>query len=482
MRNMNRSSKALDFFFEICQIPRPSGHEEKMTHYLEQFAKSHKLAYDTDSAGNVLIRKPAALGREAAPGIVLQAHTDMVPSQREGIEHDFLKDPIRTKIEGEWLSAQGTTLGADNGIGVAAALAVLDANDIKHGPIECLFTVSEEDGLGGASTIASNWMKSPYLINLDSEEEGEIFVGCAGGNQLSATFNYTEESAPEGYFFASVAVSNLQGGHSGDDIDKGRANAIKLLAGLLNEFSYHFPVHIASISGGDRHNTIPISAGAFIAVPWEQKEPLRILFNVFTSELEREYRITDPNMHFALSSEDNNKKKKFIPYEDSKRILNALLAAPTGVYSFSQEAPSFVQTSNNLAIVTQKEGELTIYSSQRSDSSFALQQITRMLSATFELAGAKVEWNEGYPGWTPIYDSPLLSIAKKEYTRLFQKEAKVKTIHAGLECGLLSSKYPEMQMISFGPTLRGVHTPEEKMHLPSLDKFWIHLEAILEAI
>lgn len=482
MRNMNRSSKALDFFFEICQIPRPSGHEEKMTHYLEQFAKSHKLAYDTDSVGNVLIRKSATLGREAAPGIVLQAHTDMVPSQREGIEHDFLKDPIHTKIEGEWLSAQGTTLGADNGIGVAAALAVLDANDIKHGPIECLFTVSEEEGLGGAYSIAPNWMKSPYLINLDSEEEGEIFVGCAGGNQFSATFNYTEESAPEGYFFASVTVSNLQGGHSGDDIDKGRANAIKLLAGLLYEFSNHFPIHIASISGGDRHNTIPISAGAFIAVPWEQKEPLRILFNIFTSELEREYRITDPNMHFTLSSEDNNKQIKFIPYEDSKRILNALLAAPTGVYSFSQEAPSFVQTSNNLAIVAQKEGELTIYSSQRSDSSFALQQITRMLSATFELAGAKVEWNEGYPGWTPIYDSPLLNIAKKEYTRLFQKEAKVKTIHAGLECGLLSSKYPEMQMISFGPTLRGVHTPEEKMHLPSLDKFWIHLEAILEAI
>jgi len=479
---MNISSKALDFFFEICNIPRPSGHEEKMTQYLEQFARDRSLNYETDSAGNVLIRKSATQGRETAPGIALQAHTDMVCSQREGIGHDFLKDPIRTKIEGEWLSAQGTTLGADNGIGVATALAVLDASDIKHGPIECLFTVCEEEGLGGAYTIAPNWMKSPYLINLDSEEEGELFVGCAGGNQLSATFNYTEEPAPKDYFFASATVSNLQGGHSGDDIDKGRANAIKLLAGLLNDFSSHFEVHIASISGGDRHNTIPISARAFIAVPWEQKEPLRILFNIFTGELEREYRITDPNMHFTLSSEDNKQNIKFIPYEKSTRILKALLAAPTGVYSFSQEAPSFVQTSNNLAIIAQKEGELTIHSSQRSDSSFALKQITQMLAATFKLAGAKVEWDEGYPGWTPIYDSPLLSVAKKEYTRLFQKEAKVKTIHAGLECGLFSSKYPEMQMISFGPTLRGVHTPEEKINLPSLDKFWIHLKAILEAI
>jgi len=480
--DMNRSQKALDFFLEICQIPRPSGHEEKMIHYLEQFATSHNLAYETDSAGNVLIRKPATLGRENAPGIVLQAHTDMVPSQREGIGHDFLNDPIRPKIEGEWLSAQGTTLGADNGIGVAAALAVLDANDIKHGPIECLFTVCEEEGLGGAYTIAPHWMKSPYLINLDSEEEGEIFVGCAGGNQFSATFNYTEEPAPEGYFLASVAVSNLQGGHSGDDINKGRANAIKLLVGLLNDFALHFPVHIASLSGGDRHNTIPISARALLAVPWEQKEPLRILFNIFTSELEREYRITDPKMHFTLSSEDLTQKINFIPYEDGKRILKVLFAAPTGVYAFSQEAPTFVETSNNLAIVVQKEGQLIIHSSQRSDSSFALQQITRILAATFELAGAKVEWDEGYPGWTPIYDSPLLSVAKKEYIRLFQKEAKVKTIHAGLECGLLSSKYPEMQMISFGPTLLGVHTPEEKMYLPSLDKFWIHLKAILEAI
>lgn len=468
-----------DYFKAICQVPRPSKREEKMIAFLREFGERHGLETLVDKAGNVLIKKPATPGFENRKTVVLQSHIDMVCEKNKDVEHDFLSQPIETYVDGEWLRARGTTLGADNGIGVATQLAVLAAEDISHGPLECLFTVDEETGLTGAFALQSGFMNGDVLLNLDSEDEGEIFIGCAGGCRTSAVFPYQKIEVPEGYFFFSIEVGGLTGGHSGDDINKGRANANKVLNRFLYMAAEKYDLYLCEIAGGNLHNAIPREARAVCALPSKDKENIRVDFNVFAADVEAEYSVTEPNVRFVLQSAD---AIPAIDRDTTSCLLRALHAVPNGVFMMSQEMPGLVETSSNLASVKMIDGEIVIGSSQRSSTLSSRRDMSDSVKAAFELAGAQVEVGDGYPGWKPNPSSPLLQVAVDSYKRLYGVEPKVKAIHAGLECGLFLEKYPALDMISFGPTLRGVHSPDERMHIPSVERFWNHLVDILKSI
>lgn len=470
------------YFNEICQVPRPSKREEKIVAYLKAFGEEHGLQTLCDEAGNVLIRKPATPGKERLQTVVLQSHVDMVCEKNNDVEHDFLTDPIQTYVDGEWLRARGTTLGADNGIGMAAALAVLAANDIEHGPLECLFTVDEETGLTGAFALKEGFMSGSILLNLDSEDEGEMFIGCAGGIDSVAEFAYTSESIPEGYYFFQVGVKGLVGGHSGDDINKNRANANKLLVRFLCRLARQTDLRLCHIDGGNLRNAIPREASALCAVPMAQKEQVRILLNVLTAEVENEYAVSEPNVVWTLESE--SRCETAIDRDTTGRLLKALLAVHHGVFAMSQDIPGLVETSSNLASIKMDEPThvIRIATSQRSSILSARDHMADVIAATFEMAGATVTRGEGYPGWKPNPSSAILQVAVDAYRRLFGEEPKVKAIHAGLECGLFLEKYPSLDMVSFGPTLRGVHSPDERMLIPTVDKFWRHLLEVLAHI
>ena len=465
------------FFEEICQVPRPSKKEGKIRQYLTDFAQSHKLEYKVDEAGNVLIRKAASRGKENLKTVVLQSHMDMVCEKNGDVAHNFETDPIETYIDGEWLRAKGTTLGADNGIGMAAELAVLAAEDIEHGPIECLFTVDEETGLTGAFALKEGFMNGDILINLDSEDEGELFIGCAGGAGTTAEFPCPTVKVPEGYFFFRVAVKGLTGGHSGDDINKNRANANKLLNRYLTAMMQRYGMCLCEIDGGNLHNAIPREAWAVCAVPMAYKEAVRVDLNIFLAEVEEEYSATEPNLSMELESETPH--AEMMEPEAMKRFLLAIYAVHNGVYAMSQDIPGLVETSSNLASIKQKEGKIIVVTSQRSSILSSRKDMSQMVRAAFELGGAVCMTADGYPGWKPNPSSEILSVAVESYKRLFGTEPKVKAIHAGLECGLFLEKYPSLDMVSFGPTLRGVHSPDERMLIPTVDKFWRHLLDVL---
>ena len=476
-----RPTEVFGIFEEICQVPRPSKREEKIIAYLKAFGARHQLETKVDEAGNVLISKPATPGMEGRKTVVLQAHIDMVCEKNKEVEHDFLTDPIETWIDGEWLRARGTTLGADNGIGVAAALAVLASGEIVHGPLECLFTVDEETGLTGAFALQSGFMNGDVLLNLDSEDEGEIFIGCAGGCRTNATFCYTPVEVPQGYFCFSVEVGGLTGGHSGDDINKGRANANKVLGRFLLQAAEKYDLYLCDISGGNLHNAIPREARAVCAIPMSDKENVRIDLNLFAADVEAEYSVTEPNMRFVLQSAD------FVPQaidrDTAMRLLKAIHAVANGVFAMSQDIPGLVETSSNLASVKMTEDcQIVIGSSQRSSTLSSRKDMAETVKAAFELAGATVDVGDGYPGWKPNPKSALLQVAVESYERLYGVSPKVKAIHAGLECGLFLEKYPSLDMISFGPTLRGVHSPDERMHIPSVERWWRHLIDVLKHI
>ena len=445
------------YFEEICQVPRPSKKEEKIIAYLKAFGVKHNLETNVDEAGNVLIKKPATPGKENLQTVILQSHIDMVCEKNNDVQHDFLTDPIETEIDGEWLKAKGTTLGADNGIGVATELAILADDNIEHGPLECLFTVDEETGLTGAFELKEGFMSGDILLNLDSEDEGEIFIGCAGGIDSVAEFSYKEVEVPAGYFFFKVEVKGLKGGHSGGDIHLGRGNANKILNRFLSRMANRQDLYLCEINGGNLRNAIPREAYAICAVPEDAKHDVRTELNIFTSEVENELAVTEPDLKLVLESE--TPRKMAIDQDTTTRLLKALYAAPHGVYAMSQDIPGLVETSTNLASVKMKPNHIIrIETSQRSSD---------------------VTFGEGYPGWKPNPHSAILEVAAESYKRLFGVEAKVKAIHAGLECGLFLDKYPTLDMISFGPTLTGVHSPDERMHIPSVEKFWKHLLDIL---
>ncbi|WP_296259736.1 aminoacyl-histidine dipeptidase [uncultured Phocaeicola sp.] len=476
-KNDLKPALVFHYFEEVCRVPRPSKKEEKIRAYLLEFARQHDLSVKVDEAGNVLMSKPATPGMEDRKAVILQSHMDMVCEKNKDTQHDFDTDPIETYVDGEWLRAKGTTLGADNGIGIATELAVLASDNIGHGPVQCLFTVDEETGLTGAFALKEGFMEGDILINLDSEDEGELFIGCAGGAGTTATFPCTMTAAPEGYFFFRVAVKGLTGGHSGDDINKNRANANKLLNRYLTSLMRKYDLRLCEIDGGNLHNAIPREAYAVCAVPMKDKEAVRVDLNIYLAEIENEYAVTEPNLRMELESE--TPCLKVMDVEQMKRFLLSIYAVHNGVYAMSQDIAGLVETSSNLASIKQEEGCIKVVTSQRSSILSSRMDMSQMVGAAFELGGATVETGDGYPGWKPNPSSEILRVAVESYKRLFGTEPKVKAIHAGLECGLFLEKYPSLDMVSFGPTLRGVHSPDERMLIPTVDKFWRHLLDVL---
>ncbi len=468
-------------FDAITQVPRPSKKEGRIIEYLVEFAKKHGLEYRKDAIGNVVMRKPATAGFEERPAVVLQAHMDMVCEKNSDVEFDFEHDAIRTRIDGEWVKAEGTTLGADCGIGMAAALAVLIDPEVQHGPIEALFTVDEETGLTGAFELGEGMLTGKYLLNLDSEDEGEIFIGCAGGIDTIATFHSTMEPAPKNYAFFRVDVSDLLGGHSGDDIDKGRVNSNKTVARLLWDGMQSCELRLSYFSGGNLRNAIPREAYAIFGVPERFKAEFMKRYRLFAADLENEFRFREPN--FKITLNEMPQVDEVLDAKTQFGLIYSLVGVPNGVISMSFAVPGLVETSTNLASVKFGEnGDIVVTSSQRSSVESAKTYVMQMVESVFALAGADVAHTDGYPGWAPDPQSKLLGVTVESYQRLFGTEPKVRAIHAGLECGLFLEKYPELEMVSFGPTLRGVHSPDERLEIATVDKFWKLLLEVLRTI
>lgn len=448
--------------------------------FLKKFAEEHNLDYAQDKTGNIVIRKGATPGMEDRETIILQGHVDMVCEKNSDVEHDFYKDPIKTQITDGWIHAEGTTLGADNGIGVAAGLAVLTDPTVEHGPVECLFTVDEETGLTGAMGIEPGFVQGRILINLDSEDEGEMFIGCAGGMGTMAFFDYTTEATPAGQIALEVKVSGLKGGHSGGDIHVGLGNANKLLVRYLYKVLKEVPeMRLAMIDGGNLHNAIAREAKAIITIPANRKENLAIWANEMDAEFRNELKKVDPNVNLRV--ETTTTPKEVVDAKTANTLIRTLYACPHGVMGMSHSLEGLVETSTNLASVKMREGNvISIETSQRSSTESLKEDVGNMLLALFELAGARTEVRDGYPGWAPNPDSEILKVAESTYRELFGKEPKVKAIHAGLECGLFLAKYPYLDMVSFGPTMRDVHSPAERMEIQTVEMFWRHLVAILK--
>lgn len=474
-------ARVFEQFAKINEIPRPSKREEKMIEYLKEFGKSHNLETEVDETGNVIIRKPATKGYENRATVILQSHMDMVCDKLVDVEFDFDKDAIQTYIDGEWLTAKGTTLGADDGIGDAIQLAILDSDDIEHGPIECVFTVDEETQLTGAMGMKAGFMTGDYLINLDSEDEGQIFVSCAGGRSTIATFKYQTEEAPQGHFFMQIALKGLVGGHSGDDINKKRANAIKILSRFLFNVQDKYDLRLASFNSGKLHNAIPRDGRVVFAIPADVKENVRADWNVFQTEVQDEFHVTDTEMVFDMESAEPT---KVLPKDVSCKLIHALQAVDNGIFAMCQDEmlAYMVETSSNVAAVKTMDGVIEVLSSQRSNVMSNLDNMCNTVKAVYQLAGAEVEQTDGYPAWKMNPNSELVKITVDAYKKLFNKEPKVLGIHAGLECGLFSERYPHIDMVSFGPTLRFVHTPEERLLIPTVQMVWDHLLEILKNI
>ncbi len=466
-----------DCFARVCQVPRPSKKEGKMIEFLQNFGKELNLPTFVDETGNVLIRKPATPGFEHLPIVILQSHMDMVCEKEAGLNFDFETQPIETYIDGEWLKAKGTTLGADDGIGVAMELAILQSNDIKHGPLECIFTVDEETGLTGAAGMKPGFMTGRYLINLDSEDEGQIFISCAGGANTEALFPWTEHFVPAGYVALAVIVSGLTGGHSGDDIKKRRANANKLLVRLLHDTLQKTDLRLLDIQSGGLHNAIPRDGKAIIAIPADYKDQFVADANVFFAEVREEFSATEPNISIHVETEQMHPTSQ--DKEQTRQMLTALRAVHNGVLEMDQDMDWLVQTSSNLASIRHTSEGVRVVTSQRSNILSARKNMSAMVAAALQLGGAKTKTADGYPGWKLDPSSKLLKAARESYVRLFGKEPQVLAIHAGLECGLLSEKYPEIDMVSFGPTLRGVHSPDERLLIPTVQMVWDHLLDLL---
>jgi len=480
IQNLN-PQKIWNYFDQITQIPRPSKIEDKIIQYLMDFAKDQKLEAEKDSVGNVLIRKPAVKGKENTKTIVLQSHLDMVCEKNSNINHDFSRDPIQTWIDDGWVKAKGTTLGGDDGIGIAASMAVLEAKNINHGPIECLFTVDEETGMTGAFGLQPGFMKGNILLNLDSEDEGELFIGCAGGMDTVARFSYSPENVPEGYYSCKISVSGLNGGHSGDDIHKGLGNSNKILINFLQLLTEKTDVRLTEFNGGNLRNAIPREAWAIICIPSKDKETVRKELNIYASDIQNQLIETEKNLKLDLDTIST--PALVIDKKTQENLLKALAECPHGVIAMSKSIEGLVETSTNLASVKfDNNDSIIISTSQRSSNSDAIKAIGATVAMNFTSNGAKISQGEGYPGWTPKLDSEILRITEKAYEKLFGEKPKVKAIHAGLECGLFLTKYPNLDMISFGPTIKGAHSPDERMEIKSVEKFWKLLVEILQNI
>jgi len=483
MKSLNELQPPLiwHYFSEILKIPRPSGKEARIGKYVISVAKKHGLEYKQDKAGNILVVKKATSGFLNRQSVCLQSHLDMVCEKNSSSQHNFETDAIDVTIDDGWVCARETTLGADNGIGIAAQLAVLTDPKLDHGPLECLFTVDEETGLNGAKCLEGNFIKSRILINLDSEDEGELFIGCAGGMNTIATLKYKSKNTPVDSKAYRIAISGLLGGHSGCDIQKGRANSIKILNEILWEARNRFDMRLAVFEGGNLRNAIPREAHAVIVIPDKYVEVFGEYFRETAKKLAAEIKIGEPDFSITLNEVD--KPARIMKKKPQEKLLNAVYVCPNGIISWSKIMPDLVETSTNLASVKfQLSNTVLVTTSQRSSDNLAKQAIANQVRSTFKLAGAKVEHSEGYPGWNPDPSSAILSITEKTYRKIFGIAPKVKAIHAGLECGLFLEKYPTLDMISFGPTILDAHAPTERLNIETTDKFWRLLLEVLKNI
>ena len=470
------------YFHELTQIPRPSNHEEKIRDFVENFGKSLNLETLRDAAGNIIIRKPATPGMEERQGVILQGHLDMVPQKNNDKTHDFEKDPIETLIDGEWVKANGTTLGADNGIGVAAILALLASKEIAHGPIEGLFTATEETGMDGANGLEAGILQGDILINLDSEDEGELYVGCAGGEDVAVKFDYKPRKAPKNSSGVNLSITGLKGGHSGIDIPLGRGNANKIFFRILNEAACKLGVRLSSINGGSLRNAIPREAFGLVTVKNKKIADFVALVDQITGIMKKELAVTEPDLTVTIEPVDC--PQMVIDKNTQSRLTRAILATPHGVIRMSDTMPGLVETSTNLAIVKsdEKKKVIRIACLMRSSVDSAKEILGARMWALFSLAGAKVKFSGAYPGWKPNMDSPILKTMQEVYHNKYGKIPEIKAIHAGLECGILGGKYPHWDMISCGPTIHHPHSPSEKVNIPTVGKFWEFLIETLKNI
>jgi len=467
-----------EYFFEITQIPRPSKKETQMIQFLESFGLKRHLQTKIDKAGNVLISKPATSGYEDKPTIVLQAHMDMVCEKNSDTQFNFDTDPIQHYIEDDWVKARGTTLGGDNGIGMAMMLAILDSDSIVHPALECLFTVDEETGLTGAFALENDFLTAKVLINLDSEDDGVVFIGCAGGVDTTVSMNYSTVQTPENYFAFSVSVKGLCGGHSGDDIEKGRGNAIKIVNRFLWLINKKTDLRLVGFNGGNLRNAIAREAVAKVCVPWSEKENIRVLFNQYIADIENELADVEPKMKLTLESESI--PELIIDKNSSDNIINALYGCPNGVIGMSRDMANLVETSTNLASVKMlADNSVLITTSQRSSTESLKYDIMQQVESVFALTGATITHGDGYPGWKPNLKSEILKTAQQSYVKLYGNEPQIRAIHAGLECGLFLEKYPFLDMISIGPQMAGVHSPDERLSISSTQNCWKWLVDIL---
>ena len=469
-----------EIFDEITKIPRPSKKEEKIRKYILDFAKEHGIDAHADKIGNVILREPATPGCENAPTVILQGHMDMVCESNDK-SFDFNTMPIKTIVEGEWVRADGTTLGADNGIGVATALAILTDKSLRHGPLEVLITMDEETGMTGANNLEKGQLTGSMLINLDSEDDAEIFVGCAGGLDTVATFHYNRSFAPEDFHYFKIDVRDGLGGHSGGDIHLGRANANKLVARFLFNLMKKHEIAVCDIDGGNLRNAIPRAAHVVFGVHTSRKEEIRIAFNQYVADIEREYKGLETTLKLTMDSVD--RPDFAIDEATGRNLILSLYCAPHGVVSMSRDLEGLVETSTNLASVKMvADNKILVTTSQRSSVDSRKIDIANQVEAVFTLAGATVEHGEGYPAWTPNLDSPIMQMASDSYEELYGVKPKITAIHAGLECSLFQQNYPGLDMVSFGPTLRDVHSPSERMHIPAVERFWGQLRRTLEKV
>ncbi|MCK5137643.1 MAG: aminoacyl-histidine dipeptidase [Bacteroidales bacterium] len=467
-------------FHTITQIPRPSKKEAEIIETMKKFGEGLGLETVVDEVGNVIIKKPATPGMENRKTVVLQGHLDMVPQKNSDRDFDFETDPIVAVIDGEWVTADGTTLGSDNGIGIAAAMAVLESNTLKHGPVEALFTIDEETGMTGAFGLKPGLLNGDILINMDSEDEGELYVGCAGGIDVSASKSYVEEDAPSGHTAYIIHAEGLKGGHSGIDIPLGRANANKILFRFLMQAETDLKIRLSEATGGDLRNAIPRESHAIVLVPAAAAIKLEAMVASYQSMYRKEFGETEPNLTFTCEKTDL--PAKVVPEKEQYKFIRAIFACPNGVQRMSSSMKGLVETSNNLAIVKVKDGKFMALNLTRSSVDSAKEATAWKIAAVFHLIDANVKLTGEYPGWKPNMDSPILKVCQDVYNKEFGKIPEIRAIHAGLECGLLGGVYPELDMISFGPTIRFPHSPDEKVEISTVKKFWEFLVAILENI
>lgn len=467
-------------FYLLTRQPRPSKHEEKVRAFLLQWGKEHGIETFADETGNVIMRAPATPGYENRRGVILQAHMDMVPQKIASSRHDFLNDPIETVIDGDWVKANGTTLGADDGLGVAFAMSILEDKTVKHGPVEVLITYDEETGMTGAECLKPGIFNGDILINVDSEDDDELCIGCAGGLDAIADFAYKSIPAPEGYEGYTIAVKGLQGGHSGMDISLYRANANKLVANALLPLLEKYGVKLASLTGGSLRNAIPFEAEASILVPVSRVKAVKASVRKYFASAAAVYKESDPSM--ATLIEKSAPARKYIEDAVALNAVKAIIACPSNVIRMSQSMPGLTETSINLAVVRCGRGHLTIASLMRSAIDASKAELAERVRCIFELAGAKIKFVGGYSGWVPRPDTPIIKLMCDTYERLFGEKINVRATHGGLECALLGAKYPNWEMVSIGPTVRYPHSPDERTYIPSAAKTWEYIKAVLEAI